>query len=140
MHFESICRSAAREHFDVAWVLKVYEIIASIRHINSTGYQKYYEERIDGYTQYANLMLTITPETLFFFIKQNTSEQNKTDLMLDIYWVWNSLRSKAQKLSIHMPMSEHVVVFRHIKYRTNEESLLTNHYNFVNTKSMTATE
>ena len=56
------------------------------------------------------------------------------------HWVCNSLRSKAQKLSMFMITSGYVVDCQYITFRTNEESLLTNHHNFVNIKIMTATE
>ena len=39
-----------------------------------------------------------------------------------------------------MIMSGHVVNSEDINCRTNEETILTNYHNFVNTQSMTATE
>ena len=120
-------------------MLKLHDTISSIRHINSTGYQKHYEEGIDGYNQYANLMLTKIIQRLYCFLSSRIPH-NRIDLMAGVHWVWNSLHSKAQKISIFMITSGHMVDFQDIKCHTNEESLLTNHHNFVNTKSMTATE
>ena len=60
--------------------------------------------------------------------------------MHGVHWVWNSLRLKSVKLSMLMIMSGHVVDNFDIECRSNDESLLLNHHNFVNTGSFTDTE
>ena len=65
---------------------------------------------------------------------------NRIELMPGIHWVWNSLCSKALKLSMLMILSGHVVDYFDIKCRSKDESLLYTHQNVVNTASFIATE
>ena len=137
--FESSCISAPKESIDVDWMLEVHDKVASLRQIGSYVYKVKYEEELESHIIHATTMSKKILKRLHPFLVIRLP-QSKIELMPGIHWVWNSLRLKSLKLSMLMIMSGHVVDNNDINCRSDDESLLSNHHNFVNTASFNDTE
>ena len=121
--YKTICQTALKETFDVLWVLQAHDKVASLRAINFDRYRLHYEERIDSHTQHANTLMAKLRNRMYYFLSSQIPP-TRIYLMPGIHWVWNSLHSKSNKLSMVMIMSGHVVDSKDINYCTNEEKFL----------------
>jgi len=55
---------------------------------------------------------------------------NKMDLLPRYHWVWDSLKRSLKTIAMMMMVSKHIIEYDEVKYRKQDESLLTGRDNF----------
>ena len=133
--FESKNNACTVENINLQWLDSMSRTISSLSEFNRNDVIDEYRTNIKELDEYAELCSKKLLNRLSSFLRTRIP-LNRIDLLPDRHWVWDSLRSKLKKISSIMILSGHIVDKTDLKYRSDDECILTARHRFLSVQSI----
>ena len=106
-----------------AWMKDIPKVLANNDNVNYLYFMKKFENDSDHFMKYLNLFTNKMMSRLQNYISIKVPS-HKTELLAYKHWVWNSFRSKVNKIAVLLMMTGHVLDYDKLLYKSSNEALL----------------
>ena len=135
IRFESNTKTCTVEQINLQWLDQIPICISSLSDLNRATELEEYRTNMTELDKYADLCSRKLLNRLSNFLRTRIPLQ-RIELLPGRHWVWNSLRSKLKKIACMMILSGHIVDYNDLKYRSDDECILTGRHMFLSVQSV----